>query len=99
MSPDKSDNDPDKIDKSRNGWKDKTKIQNETTIQEWEDDTEEPLKWTDVGRRNSVASLHSQRRTFSGDLGLDPTNAGPLGIMKNPVPKIAAHATFHDTKV
>ena len=84
---------------SRNGWKDKTEVQNETTIKEWEDDTEEPLKWTDVGWRNSVVGLHSQRRTFSGDLGLNPTNAGPLGIMKSHSPKIAEHATIHDTRV
>ena len=93
MSPEKIDI----IDKSRNGWKDKTEIQAERTIQEWEDDTEEPLKRTDLGTRDSVASLHSQRSAFSGDLGLDTTIAGPLGIMKGPVPKIVAHATNHDT--
>ena len=95
VSPDKIDI----IDKSRNEWNDKIEIQPETTIQEWEDDTEEPLKRTDLVRRDSVASLHSHRRTFSGDLELDPTTVGPLGIIKGPMPKIATHATIHDTKV
>ena len=95
VSPDKIDI----IDKSRNEWKDKIEIQPETTIQEWEDDTEEPLKRTDLDRRDSVASLHSHRRAFSGDLELDSTTVGPLGIIKGPMPKIAAHATIHDNNV
>ena len=53
VSPDKIDI----IDKSRNEWKDKIEIQPETTIQECEDDTEEPLKRTDLVRRDSVASF------------------------------------------
>ena len=95
VSPDKIDI----IDKSRYEWKDKIEIQPETTIQEWEDDTEEPLKRSDLVRRDSVSSLHSHRRTFSGDLELDPTTVEPLGIIKGPMRKIAAHATIHDTKV
>ena len=92
VSPDKIDI----IDKSRNELKDKIEIQPETIIQEWEDDTEEPLKRTDLVRRDSVASLHSHRRTFSGDLELDPTTVGQLGIIKGPMPKIAAHATIYN---
>ena len=92
---------PDKIDiidESCNEWKDQIEKQPETTIQKWEDDTEEPLKRTDLVRRDSVASLHSRRRIFRGDLELDPTTIRPLGIIKGPIPKFAAHATIFDTK-
>ena len=68
----------------------------ETTVHEWEEETHEPLKGTELVRRDSVVSL---RKTFSGDLELVPTNEGPLGIIKGPIPKTAAHATILDTNV
>ena len=78
MSPDKKDI----IDISINEWKDKIEIQPETTSHEWEEDTGEPLKQTDLVRRHSVVTLHFHWKNFCEVLELDPTNAGPFGIIK-----------------
>ena len=43
--------------------------------------------------------LQFNQKNFSGVLELDPKTAGPLRLIKVPVPKTAAHSTIHETKV
>ena len=86
------------INKSCNEWKDKIEKQPKTTAQEREDDTEEPIKRTDLVKRDS-ASLYSHRKTFSSDFDMELRTARSLEITKGLIPKNAAHGTVHDTKV
>ena len=76
---------PDKtgfIDKSRKNWKEHLEIKPENTIKEWIQDTNKSPKQTNLVRSDSFVTLHSPRGTFTRDIKLNLTNAGPHGIIK-----------------